>query len=197
MMTPSLRPTSKLVGPQDTCTACFFQRNANLLYILRRAIHESGPDENQTFGHCFVCVRCPQPGNGEPIPYCRGWWPSDPSGGDYEGDGGVIQADHDEQWHKADCISIPKEKALALRSYIYGYGQHNDYQVINQGGRSCLGYCTDVANVLDFKTVHAWGNYTIPGDMQIPTAQWHQSRRTELLPSEFTNQIWTIQMTGN
>ena len=43
---------------ETQCLACIMQRKGNLAYILRRAIHQSGPDENETFGHCFVCVRC-------------------------------------------------------------------------------------------------------------------------------------------
>lgn len=197
IMAPSVRPIPQPRGDGESCTACFFQRRANVPYILRRAIHESGPDENQTFGHCFVCLRCEQPGNDEPIPYCRGWWPADPEGGDYEGDDGIIQADQDEIWHRADCVSVTPKQVLTLRQYIYGYGQTEDYQVINQGGRSCLGYCSDVADVLNVPTVAVWGDYTIPGDLLFPTAQWSTQAKIEELPDAHTNEIWTQQVSEN
>ncbi len=169
---PNLAIDVESVAVSDNCVACFIQRDANLPYIIRRAIHESGPDENQTFGHCFVCLRCPQEGNEQPIPYCRGWWPADPDGGDYDGDGGVINSDETEQWDRMDCISISKTESQQIRTVIYNYGTNYDYQVLNKGGRSCLGYCADVAEVIQLPHQLSLGNYTIPGDMYFPSAQW-------------------------
>ena len=156
----------------DDCMACVFQRKGNLPYILRRAIHESGPDENLTFGHCFVCLRCPQPGNEEPIPWCRGWWPADPDGGDYEGDDGRIFSDEEETWDTVDCIPIREEEALLLKKYVYSYSKEHDYQVINQGARSCLEYCSDVLNQIGWEHQFPLGDYTIPGSMKVPSSRW-------------------------
>ena len=160
------------IQQSDDCMACMFQRKGNIPYIIRRAIHESGPDENLTFGHCFVCVRCPQPGNDEPIPWCRGWWPADPNGGDYEGDDGRIYSDEEEAWDTVDCIPIRKEEALQIKKYVYSYSKDHDYQVINQGARSCLGYCSDVLSQIGWEHKFPLGDFTIPGDMILPSSRW-------------------------
>ena len=160
------------IQQSDDCMACMFQRKGNIPYIIRRAIHESGPDENLTFGHCFVCVRCPQPGNEEPIPWCRGWWPADPDGGDYEGDDGRIYSDEEEAWGTVDCIPIREEEALKIKQYVYSYSKEHDYQVINQGARSCLGYCSDVLSQIGWEHKFPFGDFTIPGDMSLPSSRW-------------------------
>ena len=147
--------------------------------IIRRAIHESGPDENLTFGHCFVCIRCPQPGNQEPIPWCRGWWPADPDGGDYEGDEGRIYSDEEEAWDTVDCIPIREEEALVLKKYVYNYSKDHDYQVINQGARSCLGYCSDVLSQIGWEHHFPFGDFTIPGGMVLPSSRWTYEIRVQ------------------
>ena len=174
----------------DDCTACVFQRKGNLPYILRRAIHESGPDENLTFGHCFVCVRCPQPGNEDPIPWCRGWWPSDPDGGDYEGDDGRIYSDEEEAWDRVDCIPIREEEALRIKTFVYDYGKHHDYQVINQGARSCLGYCSDVLSQVGWAHRFPLGDLTIPGTMDVPATRWSITD-TSILPYQVMERAFT------
>lgn len=168
------------IQQSDTCTACVFQREGNLPYILRRAIHESGPDENLTFGHCFVCLRCPQPGNEEPIPWCRGWWPADPDGGDYEGDDGRIYSDEEETWDRVDCVPIREEEARRIKKYVYSYSKTHDYQVINQGARSCLGYCSDVLSQIGWEHRFPLGDFTIPGNMEVPASRWTASENSVL-----------------
>jgi hypothetical protein len=183
------------IQQNDDCVACMFQRKGNLPYILRRAIHESGPDENLTFGHCFVCLRCPQPGNDEPIPWCRGWWPSDPDGGDYEGDEGRIYADEEEAWDSVDCVSISNTEALRIKSYVYNYGKDHDYQVINQGARSCLGYCSDVVGQVGLAHKLPLGDLTIPGTMELPSSRWGEDNEleysTQSPPYTVMENMWT------
>jgi len=181
------------IQQKDQCVLCTFQRQGNLPYILRRAIHESGPDENLTFGHCFVCLRCPQPGNEEPIPWCRGWWPSDPDGGDYDGDDGRIYADEEENWDTMDCVTISETEALRIKTYVYEYGKTHDYQVINQGARSCLGYCSDVLSQISLPHRLPLGDLTIPGTMALPTARWSMTSSTEITtpPYSIMEQVWS------
>lgn len=190
----ALYPTMLTTAPEvpqstDECVACVFQRKGNLPYILRRAIHESGPDENLTFGHCFVCLRCPQPGNAEPIPWCRGWWPADPDGGDYEGDDGRIYADEEEAWDRVDCIPISKTESQTIKSYVYNYGKTHDYQVVNQGARSCLGYCSDVLSQIGWPHDFPLGDFTIPSGMNIPSSRWSHDN-TETPPFQVMESVW-------
>jgi hypothetical protein len=194
------------IQQNDECVACVFQRRGNLPYILRRAIHESGPDENLTFGHCFVCLRCPQPGNDEPIPWCRGWWPSDPDGGDYEGDDGRIYADEEENWDSVDCVSISTSEAIRIKSYVYNYSKEHDYQVINQGARSCLGYCSDVIGQIDLPHSFPLGDLTIPGTMTLPSSRWKETssdnHAQQLQPYTVMENMWlrwqsTTEITEN
>lgn len=187
--TYKLSTPPEVIQQGDDCLACIFQRKGNLPYILRRAIHESGPDENLTFGHCFVCLRCPQPENEEAIPWCRGWWPSDPDGGDYEGDDGRIYADEEEQWDKVDCIPIRQEEAMTIKTYVATYGQHHDYQVINQGARSCLGYCSDVLNQIGWEHRLPLGDFTIPGSMELPSSRWTDTE-TDTPPSLVVERLY-------
>lgn len=170
----------------DQCLACILQRKGNLAYIIRRAIHQSGPDENVTFGHCFVCIRCP----GDPIDYCRGWWPSDPAGGDYEGDDGRLVLDDDEIWSKASCQAISLQQSRDLRDYLSTYASQNRYQVINRNARSCLGFCADVADQLKWKYRLNAGDLTIPGRMKFPDTAWQEKNKYQELPPEFLDRMW-------
>ena len=171
----------------DQCLACVFQRKGNLPYILRRAIHQSGPDENQSFGHCFVCIRCPD----DPRDYCRGWWPSDPDGGDYEGDDGRLNSDHDEQWHNASCQAVSWMQSESLRAYLQQYESLNQYQVINKGdARSCLGFCEDSVQQLGWDYRLPWGNLTIPGRMRFPQSSWQSTNKEQQLPPELLDRLW-------
>jgi hypothetical protein len=164
------------------CQVCIFQRDGNIPYILRRYLHEpSGPDENVTFGHCFVCIRCPQ----DKKDFCRGWWPADPDGGDYAGDEGAIYADQDEKWDRASCQGITWEQAERSKAFIMDYAQNFDYQVINQGARSCLGYCEDVAMQIPINYSLPWNDYTVPGDMRFPTAIWSYENQKQISASSF------------
>ena len=161
---------------EHSCQACIFQRNGHLPYILRRYLdEESGPDENLSFGHCFVCIRCPDD-NRE---HCYGWWPADPDGGDYDGDAGALFADHDEAWDTVSCQGITFANAERGKQFIYDYSTNFDYQVINQGARSCLGYCEDVAKELRWDYNLPLNDYTIPGDMQFPRATWTDENRNQ------------------
>jgi hypothetical protein len=173
---------------EKQCLACILQRKGSLPYILRRAIHQSGPDENLTFGHCFVCIRCPN----DPEDYCRGWWPSDPDGGDYEGDDGSIATDENETWNKASCQEISITESKNLRVYLAEYEENNQYQVLNRNARSCLGFCSDVAMQLQWKYRLRAGNLTIPGNMKFPETPWQESNQTQEYPPMFMDRMWEL-----
>lgn len=177
---------------ENQCIACIMQRKGNLAYILRRAVHQSGPDENETFGHCFVCVRCPD----DPIDYCRGWWPSDPDGGDYEGDDGKLVRDHNEMWTKASCQAISLQQSEDLRDYLAQYEDQNQYQVINKNARSCLGFCSDVADQLQWKYCLRTGDLTIPGKMKFPEATWQENNQVQEYPPDFIDRMWGYYFTN-
>ena len=51
------------------------------------------------------------------------------------------------------------------------YEKEHTYQVLNQGGTSCLGFCKDIADFANMETSLPWGNYTLAGDMEFPTAE--------------------------
>ena len=148
------------------CGVCFFQRPGNLAYIMRRAIGGPHvPSANSTFGHCFVCTQCV----GDTKADCRGWWPQDPSGGDYEGDDGQILNDDDEAWTSGQCHEISRREVHQIAHYIDDYTQRTSYQVINRsGGRGCLGFCVDVADQVGMRSVAPVGNLTIPGRLRFP-----------------------------
>ena len=155
-----------LIEPPEPCQLCVMQRRGSPMDILKRglggAVGLDVPNEEISFGHCFVCVQCP----GEWLPTCRGWWPADPDGGDYEGDEGKMYDDDDEIWHLASCSATSREVAAEVSTAMETYEVETDYQVTNKGDdRSCTGFCTDMA---DRGGVH-WrafmGDYTIPGDL--------------------------------
>jgi hypothetical protein len=104
------------------------------------------------------------------MPNCFGWWPSEPSGADYEGDQGHLRVDNKEKWGHGSCQSISVSKASTAIDYLLAYEANNEYQVINKGGRSCLGFCEDISNELDFNHTLPMGDLTIPGDMSFPHA---------------------------
>ena len=151
------------------CLVCFFQREANLLYILQRAMEATdAPGENESFGHCFVCVHC----EGAGLPDCRGWWPAEPEGHDYEGDPGRLVDDYDEVWERVDCVGMPRAEAEAFRGWMLSYSERETYQVINRGGgRSCLGFCTDAADAVGQPWVASMGDLTAPGALWLPYPQ--------------------------
>ena len=170
---------------EQECQLCILQRNGNLPYIIRRYVDEqSGPDENLTFGHCFVCIRCAE----DTRDFCKGWWPADPDGGDYEGDEGAIYSDHDEIWETASCQGITLEQAERTKAFIQEYAINFDYQVINQGARSCLGFCEDVAKAIPIPYRLPWGDYTIPGNMSFPEATWHYENSNSTSTVSFLEQ---------
>ena len=159
----------------EYCSVCMFQRDGNPLYILRRAIHESGPSEEQTFGHCYVCSICPW----DTQPYCNGWWPADPDGGDYEGDEGKLLSDPDERWDSVSCMPATEAAVESLRAMLMEYSENHRYQVINQGGRSCLGFCEDVAAHLDWSIELPLGDKTIPGGLRVLFPEHHSQESAE------------------
>ena len=160
-----------------------FQRNGSLLHITHRTLtgNYKGAEE-QTFGHCFFCLHCAQ---NEP-PACYGWWPSDPDGGDFEGDDGRLQPDTKEYWSRADCISIDMKRAERLMTYLDQYEQEERYQVINYGGKSCLGFCVDVMSAVQEQVHVPFGSLSISGDLRLthPAISLHNtdgSTATELM----------------
>ena len=103
---------------EEECMGCILQRQGKLSYIIRRWINpQTGPDENESFGHCFFCVQCPN----QITPSCWGWWPSSPDGGDYEGDDGMLQPDRTESWDTAACRSLSLKKAEKIMDQLENY----------------------------------------------------------------------------
>jgi len=160
------------------CGICLLQRPGDLPAILRRAVGgASVPTEDIAFGHCFVCTQCP----GEITPTCHGWWPEDPAGGDYEGDDGLLQADADEVWTTARCAPASPGEVETVRDFVARYDAEHTYQVINrQGGRSCLGFCIDVADQVSLSPRARAGDLTIPGNLRLRGATLSlKNERTE------------------
>ena len=118
-------------SPEQTCSLCIFQRNSSLYNIAYRSFtgEYNGPEE-ETFGHCFFCLSCE---GIDDIP-CYGWWPSDPDGGDFQGDDGSLHPDAKENWDLAQCISISEPQAEQIMIDMDTYEQHHRYQVLNSNG---------------------------------------------------------------
>ena len=136
-----------------------FQRDGNPLYILRRAIHESGPSEEQTFGHCYVCSICP----GTPTPIATAGGQQTPMVAIMRVRRAVIGPRRALGF--GHCMPATEAAVESLRAMLMEYSENHRYQVINQGGRSCLGFCEDVAAHLDWSIELPLGDRTIPGDL--------------------------------
>ena len=152
---------------EHPCRFCVLQRDGQLSQILYRAITgEYHSDSETIFGHCFVCIHC----EADQDPICFGWWPMDPDGGDYEGDDGRLSPDLKEPWTKASCISITQEQADVALEVLDTYDQSHRYQVLGQGGSSCLGFCADMTTAVGANPILPYGNLTVTGDMHIEGA---------------------------
>ncbi len=172
-----------LIERPEPCQLCVLQRDGSKLDIIRRGIGgDSVPNEEIAFGHCFVCVQCP----GSWLPTCRGWWPADPDGGDYEGDEGRLYDDMDEVWQEAACTPLSRARAATLEGYLETYQALNTYQVTNNDtARSCTGFCTDVADVAGVRWFSFMGDYTVPGDVWFEGQE--ERNTTDELPFELMN----------
>lgn len=176
----------ELVERPAPCQLCVFQRDGSAWDILRRGIGgDDVPNEEVSFGHCFTCVQCP----GAWFPTCRGWWPADPDGGDYEGDEGRIYDDMDEEWGMVSCASLSREEAARVERAMETYEETHTYQVTNNdGARSCTGFCTDIADVAGLRWFSWMGDYTIPGDIRF-YGEYKAENPDQELPYTFMNRL--------
>ena len=151
--------------PEDApCRLCILQQDGSLLNIIHRTVTGNyAEDANLTFGHCFVCIHCPDAQE----PACYGWWPADPDGGDYEGDEGSLHPDAKEAWHCADCVGIDIDTADRLVSHLDQYEAKHRYQVLNQNGTSCIGFCEEMAIIAGQTPILPYGYLSIAGDFSI------------------------------
>ncbi|MEC7987945.1 MAG: hypothetical protein VX278_22450 [Myxococcota bacterium] len=149
---------------ESPCRFCILQQDGRLGNIIYRAVTGNYAEEaNLTFGHCFVCIHCPD----ADTPACYGWWPQDPEGGDYEGDEGSLHPDAKEPWHNADCIGITAKRADELMSVLDHYEESHRYQVLNNGGTSCTGFCNEMTEHAGATLNLPYGYLTVAGNMSI------------------------------
>ena len=170
-------PSSK----QD-CSLCIFQRNSSLYNIAYRTFtgEYNGPEE-ETFGHCFFCLSCE---GVDDIP-CYGWWPSDPDGGDFEGDDGSLHPDAKEDWHNAQCVSISEAQAEQIMTDMDAYEKNHRYQVLNSNGTSCLGFCSDILKQTNSTFTLPFGDLSLSGTLDIHEPFVHVQNTDDTLPSTF------------
>ena len=161
---PTTLDSSQGFNLEHTCRLCIFQRHGSLSNITHLTLtgDYKGHDD-QTFGHCFFCIHCTDLDS----PACFGWWPSDPDGGNFEGDEGRLQPDARERWDKAECVSIQADQANTIMSGLDDYPSQHSYQVLNYGGRSCLGFCEDVLKMVNLSVYYPFGQLTIAGDLKL------------------------------
>ena len=182
---PSKRNLNRQQFSEKPCQVCVFQRNSDLSSVFLRLLpFSSPPSEDVAFGHCFICVHCV----GSGMPNCFGWWPEDPDGGDYEGDNGQLQSDQNEYWQSASCSAIEEDMANSILNSIQTYPQNNRYQVLNVGGRSCLGFCYDILNNAGLKPIIPYWNASTAGTLQLkePSSTWTNTKYShpaQLIPS--------------
>lgn len=177
-------------SPELPCSLCIFQREGSLSNIAYRTITGAynGPEE-ETFGHCFFCLRCTAI-NETP---CFGWWPADPEGGDFEGDEGSLHPDAKEAWHSAQCFPISETTAENIMSSMDGYEEKERYQVLNWGGKSCLGFCGDVINQTPKSYSLPFGDATIAGDLQVVSPLHNVYNTDNTTPADFMFSIHPLQ----
>ncbi len=180
------RELTALVERPEPCQICVFQREGSAWDILRRGIGGANvPNEEVSFGHCFACVQCP----GAWFPTCRGWWPADPDGGDYEGDEGRIYEDMDEDWDRVSCAALSRAAAAEVEAAMEDYEAAHTYQVTNRdGARSCTGFCTDIADIAGLRWSAWMGDYTVPGGLRF-YGQLDAENPEGELPYTFMNRL--------
>ena len=64
------------------------------------------------------------------------------------------------------------------------YEAEHDYQVINDQGTSCLGFCEDMASAMDLEYELPMGDLTLTGNMKFPTAPFFVERTEEATPTD-------------
>ena len=82
----------------------------------------------------------------------------------------MLQDDRNERWAQASCTGLTREEAAAVAAKIYDYDEQNRYQVLNRGGRSCLGFCEDIAAEAGLEPLLPLGDFTLAGDLGFPGA---------------------------
>ena len=83
-------------------------------------------------------------------------------------------------------------QAERLWLYARSYADQHPYQVINKkGGRSCLGFCADVAAAAGMPPRHWAGDLTVPGAMRFPDATFSLQDPEGLSAVELTSAIVT------
>ena len=169
----------------ESCQVCIFQRDGELGSILKRLLRDA-PVEEVEFGHCFACLSCP---GEEGISECQGFSPADLNAAEYPPQPGRLYNDTDETWTRVDCRPVLPGQAERLWRYAQTYPDLNPYQVINKKGRSCLGFCEDIASAIDMPPAHWAGNLTVPGAMRFPDATLSLSASTGQTPLEFTDAL--------
>ena len=171
---------------QDACQLCIFQRNGSRADILRRMARTIETDE-VNFGHCFACIRCPGEGAAAD---CRGFSPMNLDIPAYPAQPGFMYRDNTEAWDRVDCMPILPRQAEALLRYTLSYAEENTYQVINrQGGRSCMGFCEDIATAAGMPPALRSGNLTVPGAMRFPDAVFQMNEPADMTPAELTRSL--------
>ena len=185
---PSSVENMQAPSNEETCSLCIFQRRSSLYNIAYRTItgEYNGP-EDETFGHCFFCLSC----EGIDDTPCYGWWPSDPDGGDFEGDEGSLHPDAKEFWHTAQCVSVSETQAERLMTNMDSFEQNHRYQVLNSNGTSCLGFCSEVLRTVYHPYSLPFGDLSLSGTLQIHEPFMHVQNTDHTPPSVFMNNIHT------
>ena len=187
---PNALDSVQTFSPHHECSICIFQREGSVRNIVYRTITGAynGPEE-ETFGHCFFCLRC----SGIQENPCFGWWPSDPDGGDFEGDDGSLHPDAKENWHTAQCYTISQTTAENVMLSMDSYEEKQRYHVLNWGGKSCLGFCGDVLAQTQTAFHLPFGNATIAGDLQIHSPLHIVYNTDNTSPADFMFSIHPFQ----
>ena len=186
--TPPLSERLEAASVRHSCQLCIFQRDGTLPDILRRLIWKV-PVEDVEFGHCFACIRCP---GEDGLSDCRGFSPADLDAAEYPPQPGHIYNDATDAWTRADCRPLLPMQAERLWLYARSYADQHPYQVINKkGGRSCLGFCADVAAAAGMPPRHWAGDLTVPGAMRFPDATFSLQAPEGLSAIELTSSIVT------
>ena len=184
--TPPLPERLEAASVTESCQLCIFQRDGVLVDILRRLIWEV-PMEEIEFGHCFACIRCPGEGG---LSDCRGFSPADLDAAEYPAQPGHLYNDTEDPWTRVDCRPLLPTQAERLWRYVQTYAELHPYQVLNKkGGRSCLGFCADVATAAGMPPVHWAGDLTVPGAMRFPDATFSLSEPGSVDPIDLTTAL--------
>ncbi len=170
----------------ESCQLCIFQRDGELPDILRRLIWEVPVDDIE-FGHCFACVRCP---GDDGLSDCRGFSPVDLDAPEFPPQPGRLYIDSVDPWSRVDCRPLLPGQAERLWDYALGYDEAHPYQVINKkGGRSCLGFCADVAAAAGMPGRARVGDLTMPGAMRFPDATFSLDEPNDMTAEELTGAL--------